>query len=251
MIEIGRKQFGISSFSIRLLAVISMVIGGVAYIKGVGYDTLEAFKWTSFSFFAFLLAEGVHHSTDKVLYLRRFFVFSLLGEVLYDYMRFGRFWYWRFFSPMATLLLGLLLLFALAYIKKRFENIVLDMLSVLILGGAAYYVANRYGFSFGGYGVVIILMFYIARGVTYTKICQLAVLLYLSFYLSSNVLTTVTVGGLQYPVVNELFSMIALPFIWLYDGSRGPNSLRLQIAQYLVFPAFMGVLIFMKYFHHA
>ncbi len=248
MIEIGRKQFGISAFSLRILGVITMIMGGIGYIKGLGYDALEAFGWSSFGFFAFLLSEGALHSSDKRLYIRRFFVFALLGEVLYDYMRFRKFWYIRFFSPMATLFMGLLLILALSYIKKRFENLVLDMISVALLGGAAYYIANNYGFAFGGYGIVIIIMFYVSKHLTYTRISQLALLLYISFYRSSNVLDTVMIGGLQYPVVYELFAIISLPFIWLYDGSRGPNRIGLQIAQYLVFPVFTAFLILFKYF---
>lgn len=248
MIQIGRQEYGISNFAIRLLGIAAMVAGGVGYIKGYGYDWLEAFGWTSFTFFAFLLAEGITHTTNKKLYFRRFLLFTIIGEVAYTYYRTQTFWSPRFFSAMSTLFLGFVVCLIASILKKRFDNMVLDMIALGGLGYAAYYLAERFHFDFGGFGIIIVIGFYIARNVTYTKITQAAVLLYISFFLSSNVMTYIAVGGIQYPIATEFFSVAALPFIWLYSDQRGPNSVFLQLLQYLAYPIFVGVLIAIKYF---
>ncbi len=248
MIQIGRQEYGISNFAIRLLGIISMVVAGIGYLKGYGYDWLEAFSWTSFTFFAFLLAEGVVHTTNKKLYFRRFLVFTIIGQLAYSYYRTKAFWPQKYFSAMTTLFMGFCIILFASYLRKKFDNIVLDMIFLAAAGYAAYWVANTYKFDFGGYGIIIIIGFYVARMVTYTKITQTAVLLYISFFLTSNVLTYITVAGIQYPIAPELFSVAALPFIWLYSDNRGPNSVSLQFLQYMSYPIFVGVLIFIKYF---
>ena len=248
MIQIGKKEFGISNFAIRILGIITMVAAVVGYMKGYGYDWLEAFGWTSFTFFAFLLAEGVVHTTSKELYFRRFLLFTVIGEVLYTYYRTKAFWSAKFFSAMTTMFLGFIVILVTSILRKKYDNMVLDMIALGVLGYGAYWLADNFNFDFGGFGILIIIGFYIARVVTYTKITQAAVLFYISFFLSSNVLTYVSIGGIQYPVSSELFSMIALPFIWLYNDERGPNSIFLQILQYLAFPITIGVLVLYKYF---
>ncbi len=248
MIVIGRKEFGINGFAIRLLALICMGLSGVGYIKGIGYDWLESFGWTSFAFYAFLLVEGVAYSSGKIRYIIRVLIFAAISEPLYDYLRFNSFVSWRYFSVMATILLSLILLCILSLIKKRFQNMVLDMICIAALGYGAYYVAERFNLFYGGIAIVVVLMFYVAREVTYTKITQFVVLIYICFYMTQEVLTHVTVGNLQYPVSPQLFCLIALPFIWLYDDNRGPNSIALQIVQYAFYPIVLGALIFLKYF---
>ncbi len=248
MIQIGKKEFGISNFAVRIIAIIFMVAAAVGYLKGFGYDWLEAFGWTSFTLYAFLMAEGIVHTTNKELYLRRFLLFAAIGEVLYNYFRAKTFWSTRFFSAMSTMFLGFLVILVASILKKKYDNVVLDMIVLGGLGYVAYWITNRFNFDFGGYGIIIIIGFYVARVVTYTKITQALVLLYISFFLSENVLTYISIFGVQYPIAMELFSVIALPFIWLYNGKRGFNSVLLQILQYLAYPIMLGALIFYKYF---
>ena len=248
MIQIGRKEYGISNFAIRILAIASMIAAVVGYNKGFGYDWLEAFGWTSFTLFAFLLAEGMVHTTNKELYLRRFALFTVIGEVLYTYYRSRTFWSARYFSAMSTMFLGFLVILVASILKKKYDNVVLDIIALGVLGYGAYWIAEAFHFDFGGYGIIIIIGFYVARIVTYTKVTQALVLLYISFFLSTNVLSFISIGGIQYPIASELFSMIALPIIWLYNDNRGPNSIVLQLLQYLAYPIMLCVLILYRYF---
>ena len=246
MIQIGRKEFGISGFAIRLLGVITMIMAGIGYVKGYGFDWLEAFGWTSFTLFAFLLVEGLAHSTNLHLYFRRFVLFTLISQVVYSFYRTQKFWSWKFFNVMVTLLVGLIIMAIVKYVHKKQDNIVLDLILIFVLGYIAYIFTKRYNFDFGGFGIIIILGMFVAREVTYTRITQILVLLYICFYLSNNVLTLVKIGGIQYPIAPELFSIAALPFIWLYDDNRGPNSIGIQIIQYAAYPVFIIIMAIFK-----
>ena len=48
-----------------------------------------------------------------------------------------------------------------------------------------------------------------------------------------------TLAGLQYPVSGEAFALLALPFIWLYNGERGPNGIAYRLGYYLIYPIMM------------
>ncbi|MBR5926752.1 MAG: hypothetical protein IKZ78_05300 [Firmicutes bacterium] len=247
MINVGRKEIGIHNFAIRLLGVITMILALIGYVRGYGSESLYAFRFTSFTFFAFLLVEGVFHSSDRVLYIRRFIVFGLLSEVLYDYYHAGKFFSLLYQSAMATLFMCLLVMLLLRLIKRHYDNMVLNIILVVVLGVLCSIIAERYRFEFGMQGVIIVMMFYVARQVHYPRILELIVLFYMVFFMKDNeTIRYISVGGLMYPLAAQLYCFIALPFIWMYDDTRGPNSLGLQIAQYLVYPAAMIILLFLK-----
>ena len=45
MIQIGRKEFGISGFALRCLAIITMVLGALGFEKGAGYEGDDMAEW--------------------------------------------------------------------------------------------------------------------------------------------------------------------------------------------------------------
>ena len=91
MIQVGRREIGIHGFALRLLGIATMAASVAGSHLGYRYEWLEAFGWTSFTLFAFLLSEGVAHSSDKTLYVRRFLLFGIIGELVYDFYKTGRF----------------------------------------------------------------------------------------------------------------------------------------------------------------
>jgi hypothetical protein len=254
MIQVGRREIGITGFALRIIAVIAMVAAFIGREKGYGYGWLEAFGWTSFTIFAFLLVEGVAHSSNRRLYVRRFIVFGIISEFLYDWYMTGRTWFngTRFLtfknqSVMVTLFVMLLLMLLLTFIKSRYDNLVLNIILIIVFGYGICRLAELYSFQFGRYGILIILMFYLARIVHYPKLLEISVLLYICFLLTSDVLTVISIGRLQYPLAPQLYCFIALPFIWTYDGNRGPNQIPLQIAQYLVYPVCLLIFAIIKW----
>ena len=254
MIQVGRREIGITGFALRIIAVVAMVAAFIGREKGYGYEWLEAFGWTSFTIFAFLLVEGVAHSSNKHLYVRRFIVFGIISEFLYDWYMTGRTWFngtkfliFRNQSVMVSLFVMLLVMLLLVFIKSRYDNLVLNMILIAVFCYEICRLAELYNFQFGRIGIIIIMVFYVARNVTYPKLLEIAVLLYICFLLTSDVLTVISIGRLQYPLSPQLYCFIALPFIWAYDGTRGPNQLPLQIVQYLAYPVCLLIFALIKW----
>ncbi len=246
MTDIRNKKIGINSLALRILGFISMVCGSVGYLKGYGYDGLEALGWFSFAIFAFLLSEGCVNTSDRVLYIRRFAIFTLIAEPCYDLYRYKTLFSLGHQSVMGTLFIGLLIILLLEYLRKRYENLMLDGIVMLALGAAAYWFTDLYNFDYGGCGIIMIIAFYVSGHVKYRKLLQTAVLFYIAFFISTGSIVYVTLGGLQYPVSGEAFALLALPVIWLYNERRGPNGMILRVALYAVYPAHLLALYVMR-----
>ena len=247
MLRIKNREYGINSFGLRILGLVAMILGLDGQRLGYGFDQRESFMWTALTIFAFLLAEGVKHTSDKRLYIRRFFVFTVLSEPCFDLYYRGKFIVKPYFSLMCTLFLCLLSFMLLEFIKDKLDNVFVDIACILILGYTCYYLAGRFNFAMGGIAALICFTFYVASNVTYPRILETIVLIYICFFLASESVGTVSIFGLQYPLAPQIFSFIALPFIWNCNGERGPNSLLMRILYYCFYPCSLIAFYLIKY----
>ena len=96
--------------------------------------------------------------------------------------------------------------------------------------------------AYSRFGMFFIMLFYVARRVHYEKLMELVVTLYIAFNLSSQTFATPKINGLQYDLSVQLFAVLALILIWLYNGERGPNTLPVRYISYGFFP--VSILLF-------
>jgi hypothetical protein len=90
--------------------------------------------------------------------------------------------------------------------------------------------------------MAFIMLFYVARRVRYEKLMELLVTLVIAVYFSNQTFATPKINGLQYDLSVQFFAVIALLFIWLYNGERGSNKLFVRYISYGFFPA--AILVF-------
>ncbi len=234
-----KKEIGISSFWIRLIGIAAMIWSFTTASSKLPFHNSalsDCMMWFSYTIFAFLLAEGLNKTSNKLLYLRRFAVFTVVSEVAFDYYRFGTYFDMKEQSIMLTLFICLTFMIILDYIKRRFRNIVLDIIMIVVLSVAAMNLTNLAHSQFGKYGVLIAMLFYTSYDLTYPKTFEFAAMALYSFYAKINTIISVTVNGLQYTVPITIFAILALVVTWFYNEERGPNKIWLKILFYLVYP---------------
>ncbi len=246
--SLRNKNINLSSLGLRIIGLAATLAGTIGIFRGRGYTWLANFSWFAFAIFAFLLTEGIEKSSDRVLYYRRFIIFTVLSEIAYDLFRIGRVWSPSRQSAMLTLLIGLVILGLLRSLREKLHNTVLDIAAILALGAGGWLLAERLNCLFGGKGILIILMFYVAGRVRYGKLLELAVLLFMAFYLSDvETLATVSLFGVQYPITNMFYVIAALIPIWLYKGRRKTYRMIVSIVCYAFFPVLLFILYLLRF----
>ena len=246
-----KKEFGLSSFWLRLIGIAAMVwcfMTSSHKLPFYNSALADCMLWFSYTIFAFLLSEGVNKTTNRLLYLRRFAVFTALSEVAFDYYRFGTYFDTKEQSIMFTLLICLTAMIILDYIKRRFRNIVLDMILIVALSIASMHITNLAHSQFGKYGVLIAMLFYCSYDLSYPKTFEFAAMALYSFYAKIDTIISVTVNGLQYTVPITVFAILALFVTWFYNEERGPNKMWLKIVFYLVYPLCLLVFFLLEKF---
>lgn len=178
-------------------------------------SVIDAMAGLAVPLFAFLLAEGVLHTSDFRRYLTRTAVTAVIGEFAYDFAMTGRLWDLSRQSPMLGTLLCLVMLYFMGRVEKRqtVDRVILQIL--LALCGAFWALLLR-----AEYALPMVLMsavFYCLRSHRAAK------------------LVLGLACCLQYPLAP--MSFIALAF---YNGKREMKCP--PIVFYILYPAHLLVL---------
>ena len=187
--------------TLKIIAIITMVIDHIGYIfldpGTMQYSIFRGIGRIAFPIFCFLIVEGFHHTRNPMNYLIRLCIFALLSEIPFDLAFFGTLFDWSHQNVFITLALGLASIFCLEELNNRRTYAI----PLAMLWAAAYLVHCDYGLG----GVLLIDIFYLTKKSPWMRIVLTTLILYLFFG------------------VNELYGLIALPLIMLYNGKRGAS----------------------------
>ena len=188
-----------SSAVLQLLALATMVVDHVGLSLFPGEGWLRWVGRLSFPLFVFLLCEGFVHTSSRRKYALRLGMFALLSEVPYQLLMgqvYGESWGW----PVGNIFFELLCCFFALWCVER------GGLWIFVTAGLAL-AAQLLGLSYGAYGVVLAVCFFLFRGKPWLQGIALvgATCLYCVYY--SN-----WVQG---------WAMLAAVPLALYNGQRG------------------------------
>ncbi len=200
-----------TNFQLKLIALFFMTLSHIEY-------HLQINSWLyvgqlSFFIFAFLISEGYRHTHNRKQYIIRFFIFGMFLQIplwilKYDYI-----------NIFFTLGLGALAIDSLE--KKNFF-----LLSPILV------LAYLFNFDYGLYGIIVIITMY------YCNFKQIFFILLSLNFLYINIL--------EYYPLEQYFSMLALPFIYLYNGKLGYRKLKYLF--YFYYPLHIIIIVGVKNF---
>jgi hypothetical protein len=219
-------------FHLKIIAALTMVIDHVGFIflnpDTDLYTISRAIGRIAFVLFAYMIAEGFHNTKDLKAYILRLAVFAGLLELFLIgyYFLIGVNMILNF-NILWTLLFGLLSIYLFSH-KNHYYKIPAILLVLL---------AELLDLSYGGYGVLMILFFGIYRN----KITNLSNLILLNLLFIDKPLYTYLgwANAAKFPVI-QWFSVLAIIFIFLYNGQMGKYKLKWFF--YLFYPAHLALL---------
>lgn len=239
------KKVTVSQESLKIIATLTMLIDHIgatlvysAYLASWNsgdaaqtnalvelYYILRIIGRIAFPIYCFQLVEGFHHTRDLKKYVIRLVIDMALSEIPFD-LAFSGYIDWTSSSVMVTLLLGVLMMAGMETFRGVWKILAIPPFVFL---------AELLGTDYGGHGIVLIAMLYLTRGISYEKLWRTlgcAVLLWFG--------ATVTVGGVTVPI--EIFGLLALIPMFLYDGRKLTRNKWIQWGFYLFYPVHLFVL---------
>ena len=196
----NRQKVIFDNFTLKMIAIITMVIDHIGYIfldpQTTQYTVFRGIGRIAFPIFCFLIVEGFHHTRSHVNYLIRLSIFALISEIPFDFALRGTLFDWTHQNVFFTLALGLASIFCLEELNNR--RIFIVPLALIL--GTALLLHCDYGIG----GVLLIITFYLTEKSPWMRVILAGLILYIFFGKT------------------ELYGLIALPLILLYNGKRGP-----------------------------
>jgi traX family protein len=191
------------------------------YIVG-GSEILNVIGRIAFPIFAFTLNEGYVHTRSLKKYLLRLFIFAVsiqMPSILfgYDYPM----------NIFFTLFLGLLSIY-IFNLKKI--NVILK----IILIGFILFFSQKFKLDYGIYGILVIINFNIFRNNKFKILMNFLVL---------NIYNVIFPKVFDLPDT-QLFSLISLVFIFMYNGEKGRS---MKYFFYLFYPIHFFILEVIKF----
>lgn len=218
-----------SVFALKILAILAMSLDHIAAVFlspiNMPYLLMRGFGRIAFPIFCFLIVEGYYHTRDVKKYMIRLAGFALVSEIPFDLCFYQKPFYWQHQNVFFTLALGLITIYAIDEIKKRFSTsyikaLVLQFAVIILAMTTAWFLSTDYSML----GILIIIAFYVGRG----NIIQIAI---------SICIVTLYLGN-----TFQLYSLLALIPIYLYNGKKGPS---MRYVFYVFYPAHMLILYVM------
>ena len=269
-----RKLNILSAFWLKIIAMVTMIFDHIGAIILFHYSINEPSSFLaslyepfriigrfSFIILAFLVVDGVKHTSNKIKYLSRLLILSLvmtLGELCFTHTYSG--------NPITTLFLGALTIVLLNLPKFYKLTACIPCIYVILSDLDIIPFKNEYGI----YGFFLIIGFYLSLIVSkflleyYSSVNNLDIEIFANekmihkyrliisciFIFSYNL-----AWYLIYPSWNniplidmslQVYSTFAIFPLFIYSGKRGYNSKWFQYGCYIFFPAHILIIYFIS-----
>ena len=219
------KSIGLSNNTLKIIAMVSMLIDHIGLMIFPQYKILRIIGRLSFPIFAYMIAEGSFYTRNRKKYFLLIFCMGAGCQAVYA-------------IAMHSLYLNILLTFTLSIAtifsvdnfinKKTMSSLILaitTVLSVIFISVIAPEIFKEQGFrvDYCYLGVLFPVIVYYSKTKAAKIISAAAVLTGMSF-------------------INEIqvYSLLAIPFMMLYNGKRG--KLNLKYVFYIFYPLHLVVI---------
>ena len=242
MLSDVKKGFGLSSFTLHILAMVFMLMDHMWATVVPDSIWLTCVGRLAFPMFAFMLVEGYHHTRSVKKYMLRLLVFAVVSEIPFDLMVGGSVLYPFHQNVMWTLLLGLGTMYLIDRLIGGKQSL-LRFLAAFAAVVVSAVLATLLMLDYYGYGILTVLTFYIFRGDKWlSRLWQLICLALINLELIGGLVFPVSMFGLSFGFPQQGFALLSLVFIWLYNGSQGPHGKAVKYSFYIFYPLHMLIL---------
>ena len=237
-----KRSFGLSSFSLHILAMTFMLMDHMWATVAPGDLWLNCVGRLAFPMFAFMLVEGYHRSRSVRKYMLRLLIFAIVSEVPFDLMVSGSLLYPFCQNVMWTLLLGLGTIYLIDRLIGDRQSLI-RLLAAFAAFVVSAVLATLLMLDYYGYGILTVLTFYIFRGDNWLhRMGQLICLGIINLELIGGQVIPVSLLGLSFDFPQQGFALLSLVFIWLYNGRQGPHGKAVKYSFYVFYPLHMLIL---------
>ena len=230
-----QKQRGLNKLTLQCIAMVSMLIDHIGAVLLPQYMILRVIGRLAFPIFAFFVAEGaaLTHSYGK--YLLRMVGFAVLTELPFNLAFQGRWFDASYQNVLWTFTIALCAIRLVKLVEGKKKAVYWICTGLAAMMGCV--LATALETDYGGWGVVMVLAFYVCRDRKHTWALRTAIVIGIN---------CLAFGGwqalVQGAVTVQSFAVMVLPLLAFYNGQPGRKSKAIQYGCYAFYPVHLLIL---------
>lgn len=233
---------GINSFTLHLLAMFLMLCDHMWASSILPYDLFAWLGRIAYPIFAFMIVEGYFHTHNFKKYALRMLFWALISEIPFNLMYISSPIYPFHQNVLWTFLIGLLAIRLIEKVRAK-GKLWLTVLSFIAVTAVAYLLGFVLFVDYFGYGILMIMVFYLFRQRRWwCFVAQAVCLFYINWEMISGLSFPVELFGREIYIVQQGIACLALIPIWLYNGKQGPHNKIIKYCFYAFYPMHMLLL---------
>ncbi len=230
----------LTSNLLRILAVVLMTIDHLWASVVPGNQWMAYVGRLAFPIFAFMIAEGFVHTSNRKRYITRMLIFAVATEIPFNLFYIGSPIYPFHQNVLVTFVWALLGMSVIERFKRSMtlKNGLVSAGLFLLVGIGTFVSFPDYGF----WGMMTAVMFYVARDFPFAFLFQIAAMYYINFVGIRGEMIPMSLFGFEFEFAKQGIAIFSLIPIWLYSGKRGMKSKVMQYGFYVYYPLHMLIL---------
>jgi len=211
--------------ALKIIAMLSMLFDHAAIILFGNFEPFRIIGRLAFPIYAYLIAEGCRHTSGKFLYFLRVFALGALCQIVFYFVDKS-----LYLNILLTFSVSIPMVYFLNYAKK---NALFTLLFLAVLAALWVFVQRLsvYGitFDYGFFGIMLPVLLSVTDNRR-----EKALLAFFGLFIIAQ-----SYGG------NQMWSLLAVPLLLLYNGKRG--KLDLKTFFYVFYPLHLAILWGLQY----
>jgi len=239
----------LSASTLKIIAMICMLCDHIWATVAPGFEEtlwLNMVGRIAFPIFAFQIAEGFSRTTNARAYTKRLFWMAVITELPFNLMTGGGLINPFHQNVLFTFWLSLLILRRLKRCGER--DTLYYILNVVLFSVIGYVAGTLLFVDYQGYGILMVILFYVTRDLPYGRLGQLIGMVYINWHLIGGLQLPIPLGSGEFMLPIQGLAVLALIPIWLYSGERGKHYRIVQPLCYWFYPAHILILALIAMF---
>lgn len=239
----------LSASALKVIAMACMLCDHIWATVAPGYEEtlwLTMVGRLAFPIFAFQIVEGFSRTYNARAYTKRLFWMAVISEIPFNLISGGGVIWPLHQNVLFTFWLSLLILGRLKRCRER-DNLYY-ILNVAIFSLIGYVLGNLLFLDYYGYGVLMVILFYVCRDLPYGWVGELVGMVYINVHLMKGLLIPIEIAGGEVFLPLQGLAVLALIPIWLYSGEKGRYYKVIRPLCYAFYPAHILILALMGIF---
>ena len=196
---------------LKIIAVISMLIDHIGAFIFQNLNWLRLIGRLAFPIFAFFIAEGLKHTSNKRKYIVTLLIFAIISQIPYFLLK-----EWFKLNILFTFLTAILIIYLIETINRNFllKTTSLTSIFVVLLLLELFSVID-----YGIIGIILIMVFYFSKDKKTSLLYGAITLLVLSLY-------NAYLGNFTLYSFNQFIGLLSIPILSLYNNEKGKVNLK-------------------------